>query len=953
MSLPEPERAQILTRLEQEEPGLASDLARLLANHDLGASYLDAPAVQPNALVCAGDVIAGRFAILRLLGVGGMGEVYLAQDRELVEPVALKFLPAHLVQQEKMLQLFRHEVQMSRRISHPNVCRIFDLGKFCRTGGDLYFLTMEYIDGPTLAERLRLGPIPVKEAKQIVLEVLQGLGAAHDSGILHRDLKPANIMLRAVPLPSGHRAVITDFGLARPLGAMPGPGVTTGFSFVGTPLYMAPEQIEGGQSSPQTDIYSAGLVAYELFAGNLLSRSTNPLSAIVKRSRTAPRPIHEAVPEVGEVWGAALLRCLDPDPRGRPATVLELSSSLRSKKVFPPVPFSVSFSRRQVMAGALTTAVATAGIVVGVRRRERVVLADHEKLMLAPFENTIGDTVFDSVGIAIKAQLAQSKRFSVVEPADFPDALKLMLKNQADPFSASEVRHLALRVHVPLVLHSTLSRVGSSYFLQFLVERVAAGSVLAQQSWSKSFLADTPRGLLGALHEACLWLRHSAGETDSAINLNNKRPEEVTTDSWEALRDFSEGEAEAKKGQRESALNWYSSAIRRDPQFVMAHMRRGDLLYSLGREADGLQEWTAAINSLSLRPCSRREELATRAMFASDTGSLEECVSYYEELSRHYPHDNRGLRFRVLPLCLLDRRAEAVTVAEQYLRADQETSSPWLQLAFASIFAGNLERAAETVGRIKELSPESEGHVIRFRLFYQQSQYDNAEQEMREAVRSARKQADMPRHSEYQRRLAHLLADRNKVDSACALLSDAAKQDEAQGLRSSQAQKMISLAYLTLDTAKPAQVRDLCVRALELDPSIERLRRAGQLLARLGRVRDSNNVLTTLRTLPKIRTTELAIGIINAELSLPRDPLMAVRLLTEVDRLTPAAWAKEHWLWHANNVSNSSVLSETAAQIIRCKGVWWLPVEMDWPGIYYQATHLAGPPTEVVALTSS
>src|SRR5215510_10252636 len=201
-----------------------------------------------------GLILDNRYRILSLLGRGGMGEVYRADDLRLGQPVALKFLPENIGRDPVRLAQFHNEVRTARHVSHPNVCRVYDIGEI---EGEL-FLTMEYVDGEDLASLLRrIGRLPEDKALEIARQLCAGLQAAHDEGVLHRDLKPANVMIDG-----RGRAKITDFGLAGATG-----GISGHEAQVGTPQYMAPEQVTGRELSERTDIYSLGLVLYELFTG--------------------------------------------------------------------------------------------------------------------------------------------------------------------------------------------------------------------------------------------------------------------------------------------------------------------------------------------------------------------------------------------------------------------------------------------------------------------------------------------------------------------------------------------------------------------------------------------------------------------------------------------------------------------------------------------------------------
>ena len=936
LSLSESECALAMGQLRIEDAELAAELERLLNNHAHGSSYLNVPLSGP--MLREHEVVADRFEILRFQGAGGMGEVYLAADRELGMSVALKLLPWHFAGNSEMIARFRQEVQLARSITHPNVCRMFDLGKLTRDGGNAYFLTMEFIEGESLAQYLRRGPLSVQEAKQLTREILDGLDAVHRFGVLHRDLKPANIMLRAHPLASGERVVVTDFGLARSL-TSPQHGSLTGRSVVGTPLYMAPEQIETGLASPQTDLYSMALVAYEIFTGRPVSFAENPLAAIVRRSRSAPDPIRDAVPELDARWDAAILRCLNPDANRRPANTQEFRALLGEGELGGGVPFYSKITRRQVMGGILALGAGSTAIGIHSWLGARPPLEDGAKVMVAPFQNLTADPTFNALGVALTAHLAQSSHFSVVEPAQFPDALKLMLKTPKDALSAADVRHLALRVQAPLVLHTTLSRVGSSYSLQLLTEGVSPGSTLASSSWSKSFLADTPREVFSALHEASRWLRQVTGESAAAIALNSKRPEEVTTDSWDALRDFSQGQADAVADRRETALAYFEAAIRRDPLFVMAHSRRGDLLYNLGREEEGLRAWSAAIAALDRRPCSRREELATRAMFASDTGDFAESVRYYDEMAKVYPSDPRPWRYRMMPLGALDRRKEAQAIAEHYVTMLPESWTSWFQLANASILASDFPAAERAVAKLKQLAPQPQTREIEFQLYFQQSKYGSAESAMRDALDISRRSGVEGRVSEYTRRLAHYLADRGRFDEAISALQNGLEEDERNGIRTGQAQKLVSLAYLELSHQSGREIHARCIQALNLDPSVERYRRCGALLARSGFAGAVAGLATKLEAFPQTKFVKAAVQLIRGEAALSRSNNMdaAGEYFAKADESLPPVWAREHWLRYGEVRRDPEVVKKASQQIIDCKGSYWWWIEMDWPGLYGQA----------------
>src|SRR5262245_35045849 len=262
-----------------------------------------------------GAVVAGRYRIYGLLGRGGMGEVYRADDLRLGQRVALKFLPPDVETDGARRTRFLNEVKIARQISHANVCRVYDVGDV----DGRQFLSMEYVDGEDLAALLRrIGHLPKEKAVQIARQLCAGLAAAHEQGVLHRDLKPANVMIDG-----RGRAKITDFGLAV-LGEAQD-GEERG---AGTPAYMAPEQHNGGAATVRSDLYSLGLVLYELFTGHRPFTASSPQElARLQRESTPTNPsthIEGFDPAVERV----ILRCLRGDPRERPATALTVAAAL-------------------------------------------------------------------------------------------------------------------------------------------------------------------------------------------------------------------------------------------------------------------------------------------------------------------------------------------------------------------------------------------------------------------------------------------------------------------------------------------------------------------------------------------------------------------------------------------------------------------------------------------------
>jgi predicted Ser/Thr protein kinase len=263
----------------------------------------------------AGSLVAERYRIIELLGRGGMGEVYRATDLRLGQQVALKFLPAETASDPDTLARFNNEVRIARQVSHPNVCRVYDIGE---VDGQPY-LSMEYVDGEDLGALLRrIGRLPTDTAVEMARKLCAGLAAAHDKGVLHRDLKPANIMIDA-----RGQVLITDFGLAGIADRIQGSEIRHG-----TPAYMAPEQLSGKEVTTRSDIYALGLVLYEMFTGKRAHDASSVAEMTRLRQDAAPPSLVTHVRDLDPAVERVVRRCLDPDPQNRPATALAVAAAL-------------------------------------------------------------------------------------------------------------------------------------------------------------------------------------------------------------------------------------------------------------------------------------------------------------------------------------------------------------------------------------------------------------------------------------------------------------------------------------------------------------------------------------------------------------------------------------------------------------------------------------------------
>lgn len=372
VALPLPDRAALIERVRRDEGhAMADKLAALLRVNDESTDAMDEPFVPPLAAAREdrrafqdGEVLLGRFRIVRLLGRGGMGEVYEAYDQEL-GPIALKTIRRDLAGDPAVLRRFKQEVLLARQVTSPFVCRIHELFTLPDTGqhGVAAFLTMELLAGATLAKRIELGILPWSEAEPIVTKLCHGLDALHAIGLVHRDFKPANAML--FRRGDVTHALIMDFGLAlRPDESRYGQQrMTRSGGIIGTPGYMAPEQREkGARLSPATDVYALGLVIYEMLTGeHALAESSGSGSAGQGTKRLIPAStLHSGIPHHVD---RVIAKCLEHRPADRFQTAAEVANALRDKGFRVARTSGVFTTRRKlVVAGAAGLALAGAGV---------------------------------------------------------------------------------------------------------------------------------------------------------------------------------------------------------------------------------------------------------------------------------------------------------------------------------------------------------------------------------------------------------------------------------------------------------------------------------------------------------------------------------------------------------------------------------------------------------------
>src|SRR5437868_3608176 len=596
-----------------------------------GSSKISAAAAGSDTLDI-GTVLAGRYELLKLIGQGGMGAVYKARDKELDRVVALKLIRPELAKNPEVLRRFKQELILARQVTHKNVIRIFDLGQ----SDGIKFITMDFVEGQDLRSLLlEKSKVAPEQAARIMLQICRALEAAHAEGVIHRDLKPQNIMLDA----SG-RILVMDFGIARSAYL---PGMTQTGALIGTPEYMSPEQGRGEPLTERSDLFSMGIIFYELLTGKSPYHSDTPLATLWKRMTEKVTPPVVLDPTLPQALSNIVVKALEIEPKNRFARAREMAQQLEvwlgpsagGETIFLPAPRISSYWKWASAALAILLVASVIGFRLKGSRKPK---AAHPpvSVLVADFTNHTGDPIFDETLKPMFNVALEGASFINAYNRGTARRLAQKLPNPTNRLDEQAARLVAVGQGISAVITGEISRRGNNYTISAIALDASSGNVLAKAEAT----AANKDQVVGSIPKLAGPIRIALGDTMPESIQVEKARGALTAASLEAVHQYGIGIEQLNAGNMEEALRSFSGAVALDPNFARAYGSMAAANVNMGKMQDAEKDVKLAMEHVDRM--TDRERYRVRGFYYLTTHNWQKCVEEYGELVNQFPADNAG-----------------------------------------------------------------------------------------------------------------------------------------------------------------------------------------------------------------------------------------------------------------------------------------------------------------------
>ncbi len=646
----------------------------------------------PRAVV-ADSNLGERYHIVRQLGEGGMGEVFLARDRELDRDVALKVIRLDLASHPAILERFKREIQLSSNVTHKNILRVYDLGE----ADGVKFLTMQYIHGEDLAAMMRReGPLSVQRVVEIFRQICEGLQAAHDQGVIHRDLKPQNILID-----DRGRVAIADFGLAKSFDYA---SLTEAGKVIGTPHYMSPEQVKGIDLDQRTDIYSLGIMLYEMLTGTVPFTGSSAYEVMIQRTQRTPRPASDHNPKIPQYLLKILDKCLQTAPSLRYPSAAEILHDLDAQTFHSSLQYRVRRQGRWAIAAAIVVGILLiAGGIAAWRAhsvsKQQATEAAHApvSVLIADVDNQTGETVFDGTLEPILTLAMEGASFVTSYNRGQARKVATQIQPQATGLDERLARLVAVREGLNVVVSGAIRKSGS-YDLALHALDGATGKEIGHSEVT----AQTKEQVLAAVGRAAADLRTALGDT-TPVSAQLAAAETFTAGSLDAAHEYAVGQDLFWSGKFEDAARYYEQAIKLDPNLGRAYAGLATAFANLGRKDDAENYFKLAMSHIDRM--TDREKYRTRSSYYLLTRNNARAIEELTQLSRQYPADMGALNN--LPLAYFYSRdmPRALEESQKAIKAYPKNYVARNNAALYAMYAGDFATAIKQAQTVLEMNP--------------------------------------------------------------------------------------------------------------------------------------------------------------------------------------------------------------------------------------------------------